>query len=588
MQHSGMYDALRHLHTLAAVRAAAALSDGELLGRFIERHDEAAFTALVERHGPIVLGVCRRVLHHVQDAEDACQATFLILVRKAATVRRRGSAASWLYGVALRTARKLRVTRDRQERRDRCRGEAVTDTVADDLSGREVRAVLDEELLRLPEKYRVPLVLCYLEGLTRDEAAQRLGLSHNRLRGRLDYGRGLLRGQLTRRGVVPATVPALLVVSTAKAAALTAAGQELPAGLISARVLALMEGMVRTMLVTNLQGIGAALLLVAGLGFAGVSAGMPAESGVTAPPKQVQPRTKVLEVPAKRAAPAPVPAQEENWADKALKGLTKHYALQEGEILKSFKPPHPEERKEFFRVVRDASQPDDKTEWDGNLSLRWNNGRLEFGTVTFGIPARGQSVQGLLHSIAGIVGEEVEGDRDLRWNQLIPGDFVVRAGVAPAKVVARLEEILNREFDLPIKMTLREADRTVYILEGKYKFSPIVADQVENHIEPYAKDLNVGPPPRAGSPPLGVAFPEFVYWLGRFVDRRIVLGKTEGLPTKIFGHENFLVPIPQEATPEERNADHTPRLVLKHIAQQTGLAVREEIRRVRVLIVERK
>jgi hypothetical protein len=152
-------------------------------------------------------------------------------------------------------------------------------------------------------------------------------------------------------------VPALLVVSTAKAAALTAAGQQLPAGLVPVRVLTLMEGMVRTMSFTNLKVLCATLLVVVGLGV-GVSAGMQADPAATAP-----------EGMAKVNAPAPANPQEENWADKALKGLTKHYALGEGEILKSFRPPHPEPRKEFFRVIR---QPNDKTEWDGNLDLFWN------------------------------------------------------------------------------------------------------------------------------------------------------------------------------------------------------------------------
>jgi RNA polymerase sigma factor (sigma-70 family) len=287
MYGGGIPAALRHLRTLAAVATAAAHSDGELLGRFAETHDEAAFTALMERHGPMVLRVCRRILGHAQDAEDACQATFLVLVRKAASVRKRGSAASWLYGTAARTARKLQASRARRERGCGGAEDAMPDTARDDPSWREVRAMLDEELLRLPEKYRAPLVLCYLEGLTRDEAARRLGLSPNRLRGLLDYGRGLLRGRLSRRGVglpavllaglvvreAPAAVPALLVVSTVKAAALTAAGRALPAGLVPARVVALTQGMVRTMLTAKLQVTSAVLLLA---GFAlGASAVLP-------------------------------------------------------------------------------------------------------------------------------------------------------------------------------------------------------------------------------------------------------------------------------------------------------------------------
>jgi RNA polymerase sigma factor (sigma-70 family) len=291
MDNGGIREAVRHLRTLAGVRTAAALSDRELVRWFAEAHDEAAFTALMERHGPMVLGVCRRILRHSQDAEDACQATFLVLARKAGSVRKPPSLASWLYGVAARTARKLRASRARRGQVPGCRAEAVADAAGDDPSWREVCAVLDEELCRLPEKYRAPLVLCHLEGLTRDEAAHRLGLSLNRLRGRLDYGRGLLRSRLIRRGVglpavllagllarqASAAVPALLTVTTVKAAALTAAGRALPVGLVPARVAALTEGMVRTMLLAKFKVAGVVLLLAAlGLGVSAVLQSLPA------------------------------------------------------------------------------------------------------------------------------------------------------------------------------------------------------------------------------------------------------------------------------------------------------------------------
>src|SRR5262249_30017333 len=149
--------------------------DDELLGRFAEARDEAAFTALLERHGSMVLGVCRRVLGHPQDAEDACQATFLVLARKAASIRKRTSLASWLHGVAFRIARKLRGKRALPASAA-LPEVAVAGGAEAELSWREVRAVLDEELERLPERYRAPLLLCCLEGLTRDEAASRLGL----------------------------------------------------------------------------------------------------------------------------------------------------------------------------------------------------------------------------------------------------------------------------------------------------------------------------------------------------------------------------------------------------------------------------
>jgi RNA polymerase sigma factor (sigma-70 family) len=582
MHDGGIRAALRHLRTLAAVRPATALSDGDLLGRFAETHNEAAFTALVERHGPMVLGVCRRVLGHAQDAEDACQATFLVLLRKAASVRRRGSAASWLYGVAVRTARKLRASRTRHKQCYRHREEA---TAAEDLSWREVRAVLDEELLRLPEKYRAPLVLCYLEGLTRDQAARRLGLSLNRLRSRLDYGRGLLRGRLTRRGVtlsaallaglVGQEAPAALrVVSTEKAAALTAAGRALPAGLVPARVAALTEGMVQTMFLKQLPLAVAALLLLAGLGV-----------GVGAAMQRGGPGAGTVGEHPKKAAQADPPKKEVHPINKSLEGLAKHYALPEGEILKSFRPPHPAERKEFFRGAR---PPNDPTEWDGNLILLWKKDRLEFGSVSFGIPPRGQSVESLLRFVGGIAVEDIEGDRDLRWKHSIPGDFVVREGAPAAKIIARLEQFLNQEFKLPITITLGEADRTVHVLEGKYKFTPAQGGK-DGVIALYTTGIIPAPEiPRPGGEvyPDG-SFPEFVRELGRFVDRRVVLGKAEGLPAKVSWMLNFPLPYDQQAAPAEWDAVHAGP-TLKHVAEQTGLTVRPETRRVRVLTVERR
>src|SRR5271166_5605791 len=164
---------LLNLRQLMTGRELDSLSDANLLERFVSGREEAAFAALMQRHGPMVLGVCRRVLGRAQDVEDACQATFLVLVRRAGAIRRRASLASWLHGVAHRIALRLFA----QTRRHSAGVDAAdvdpqappADPTAD-LTWREVRALLDAELQRLPEKYRHPLVLCYLEGKTRDEA----------------------------------------------------------------------------------------------------------------------------------------------------------------------------------------------------------------------------------------------------------------------------------------------------------------------------------------------------------------------------------------------------------------------------------
>jgi RNA polymerase sigma factor (sigma-70 family) len=144
------------------------LTDQQLLHRFLTKQEEVAFAMLVERHGPVVLGVCQSVLRHTQDAEDACQAAFLVLARKANSIRKPSSLAPWLHGVAYRLAKRAKLERNRL--RDKPKNERSPANPIDELTGRELSEILHEELLRLPESYRLPLILCYLEGQTQDEA----------------------------------------------------------------------------------------------------------------------------------------------------------------------------------------------------------------------------------------------------------------------------------------------------------------------------------------------------------------------------------------------------------------------------------
>jgi RNA polymerase sigma factor (sigma-70 family) len=192
---------LANLRLFLSSQTPSDVSDRELLDRFLRRQDEAAFAALVQRHGPMVLGVCRRVLRNPHDAEDACQATFLILSRKAAAIRKPDALASWLHGVAVRVARDLRAALARRAARPLQAGDDIARPAEEALTWAEVRQALDEELLRLPEHYRSALVLCYLQGRSRDEAALQLGWSLPTLRGRLERGRALLHARLVRRGL---------------------------------------------------------------------------------------------------------------------------------------------------------------------------------------------------------------------------------------------------------------------------------------------------------------------------------------------------------------------------------------------------
>jgi RNA polymerase sigma factor (sigma-70 family) len=234
---------LEHLHRLAGSPRAAQPSDEQLLGQLAQRRDEDAFAELVRRHGPMVLGVCRSILRHEQDAEDAFQATFLILLRKVASIRQRGAVAGWLHRVAHHVALRVQATTARHRARER---EAIPPAPADpvlDITLRDLQRVLHEELRRLPDRYRLPLVLCYLEGRSQAEAAEQLGWSRATLRGRLDRGREHLRRRLAARGVaLSALLCASIVAPRAAAEALVDAVVRAAAGAASPRASALAEG----------------------------------------------------------------------------------------------------------------------------------------------------------------------------------------------------------------------------------------------------------------------------------------------------------------------------------------------------------
>jgi RNA polymerase sigma factor (sigma-70 family) len=286
---------LSHLRRLVEAQGLGPLSDRELLQRFAAQHDEAAFAALLRRHGPMVLRVCQRVLHNGHDAEDVFQATFLVLSRKAAVARWHDSVAGWLHEVAHRLAMKVKTgTARRLARERRCVDRPPGDAL-EDVTGRELVAILDEELARLPEKYRTPLVLCLLEGHTRDEAARRLGYSVRTVKRRLEHGRGLLGARLTRRGIAltaalsgalltPAgasALPAGLVPATANAAVAFASGEAAAGAVVSAPVASLTQGVLKAMFWTKCKLVAMACLTVAAVGI-GTGAGAWQRGGAVA------------------------------------------------------------------------------------------------------------------------------------------------------------------------------------------------------------------------------------------------------------------------------------------------------------------
>lgn len=253
--------------------------DCRLLERFVAQRDEDAFAELMARHGPLVFGLCRRMLGNVQDAEDVFQATFLVLARKAATIRKPESLSCWLHGVAYRLALK---TKNEANRRRLHEQQAVPlpNSVESDLSWGEIRGAIDEELQRLPEKQRLPLVLCYLEGLTQDEAARRLDWPRGTLKRRLETGRERLRVRLTQRGITLGTglfavaltesasrgaISLTLRLATVKAAVSFISGD---AGTMAATHAALLaQGALQTMLTTKLKIASVVMLLLVCAGF---------------------------------------------------------------------------------------------------------------------------------------------------------------------------------------------------------------------------------------------------------------------------------------------------------------------------------
>ncbi len=265
---------IRQLRAAVRVEEGAGLTDGELLDRFVAGRDESAFEELLRRHGPMVLGVCRRILHNQADAEDAFQATFLVLVRKAASIRPRGMVSNWLYGVAHNTALKAdAMRRKRREKEQTVRARPVS---AQGENWLELQAAIDSELSVLPEKYRVAIVLCELEGKTIKDAARQLAWPEGTVATRLRRGRMMLAERLTRRGIgIPAgllatmlahnvalaSVPASLVNSTLYAAGQYAAGKAAAVS-ISAAVTALTDGVLKSMLLSKLKVASAVLLVV--------------------------------------------------------------------------------------------------------------------------------------------------------------------------------------------------------------------------------------------------------------------------------------------------------------------------------------
>jgi RNA polymerase sigma factor (sigma-70 family) len=371
MSDSQLGTVIRHVRRIASTQESVEASDRDLLQAFAVRRDEAAFAVLVRRHGPMVHGVCRHVLGNVHEAEDAFQAAFVVLARKASALRRPEALASWLHGVAFRIARNARRAAGRRQAREAQAGSRTPANPAWEAAWREVQAVLDDEVERLPEKYREVFVLCCLEGQGRAEAAGVLRLKEGTVASRLAQARLRLQRRLAARGIAlsavlgatavwspasTAAVPAALVAATT--ALVQQAAGHLADSAIAVPVAALVRGMLRGMLLTRLKHISAVLLVLGVLG-AGVAAGriihgtQPAEARAASqvsPPQtngaQTVPPGLVTQGPQPSAGDGPVrrkgkPAAQDKplsaWIE-ALKSPDRDTRIQAAEAIGRFGP----------------------------------------------------------------------------------------------------------------------------------------------------------------------------------------------------------------------------------------------------------
>jgi RNA polymerase sigma factor (sigma-70 family) len=305
-------------------------SDAELLEEFNRSGEEEPFAVLVRRHGPMVLGICRRLLGNVHDAEDVFQATFLVLARKAASIKKGSSLASWLYAVATRLARRARAQAGRRRALEAQR--PAPQRASPDAAEMELRTVLDEELGRLPENYRAVVMLCCLEGKSRSEAAAALGWKEGAVKVRLERARGLLRNRLERRGLAVssalltlslleragAAVPPPLAAATVQAASVFAAGAT-AASLVSGRVLSLAVGGLQMFAVSKLKILGLCLAtLVVGSSAALWTAADAQQPGQKARPILIEGENVVQAQP---GTPVPSRAQIEGQTKDPLEQL---------------------------------------------------------------------------------------------------------------------------------------------------------------------------------------------------------------------------------------------------------------------------
>ncbi len=576
------------LHSLRAGPPPA--SDRSLLTEVLTGRGEAAFEEIVRRHGPMVFRVCRRVLGHRQDAEDAFQAAFVVLLRRADQVAKPDSLGSWLHGVAVRVSREILTVRRRRrqieaESASPARADAGEPPAHDDLA-----AWLDAELANLPAHYRVPLVLCELQGRSRKDAARELGLAEGTLSSRLANAKKLLGERLATKGVTAVALGSLFAAE---------AGAAVPPGLVVRTVQILVgvsvgtvpaaidlvaSGVVKAMFVSKLKRVAGAIVALL-IGAGGVTMALagsgPSEDRVIAPADRPNAPTEL------KVAKAPAPAPKEpEWKVE----FRKAYGLRDGELIRRIAPPYPACRAEYFndltRKVYKRSKIDPPAEalsrdyTDFFTKFGWKDDWPVDGLTMHNTPVKpevGVKVVQLVHMATGFGHTRTEGDSGLS-DAKVTGDFVVRADADPAKLAAALEKILRKECDLSVSLSVREVERDVYVLSGKYAAKPL-EDREKDAIEIYGFELTDRKTGGGGSGTLRAMADH----IEGFCESRIAIGEVAGAPKEVRWHFNYRSPF----TALQRAQDTDVESVMGNIANQTGLTANREKRKIKVLFVEK-
>jgi RNA polymerase sigma factor (sigma-70 family) len=585
---------VQQLQMLWDAGALGSVDDGALLEQYLLRDGtaEGAFAALVERHGPMVLRVCRDVLRDPHDAKDAAQATFLILARKASSIRRHTALASWLFGTARRVASLAKRDAARRRRHERQWAEAVA-TARQSQSASEDQdrcwPELHEELERLPGRYRTAIVLCDLEGLSHEQASSRLGCPLRTLQTRLYRGRERLRLRLVRRGLTLATalvgtshangafitVPPTWRIATVQAAVQVVGGPGAWArvGGVSAEVIRMARTGLNEMKMSMIK-IGATVGLL--VGAAGTVAWSQMSDGVDG--KSKRPGTT------RTSKPTDDPAKSGALERRLTTPFDRTYILVDGEDLKAFKSPARDLRVEHDRASsRDQGSGGFQNE-NTDIYFRWRDGARSFLSSVGG--DKGIELRSALLPILGMQAQEAEGDVELLKTS-IRADFIIRDGVSTEKLVPQFAAILRKDFSLPIKLALRTESRKVIVVRGRYQFKSdkardraVQARSKADRIEVYARAIR-----RIGDHThylftTGFDLATFLSDLAKHAGRQFV-NEVEVPPEGYFEWHISDYSYPVAISEEDLD------LTLEHLAAQTGLTYKREVRKVRVLRVER-